>query len=332
MTRVKIRTCKSGERFLILISNTTIRIGTRGSRLALAQAEWVKVRIEAAHTHVRVELEIIKTTGDIMKSAPLTVIGGQGVFTKELEAALLARRINLAVHSLKDLPSQEHEGLALAATPAREDARDALVMPAHGETGKINSLLDLPSNAVVGTSSLRRLSQLKHLRPDLRVTELRGNVDTRLRKLDAGEYDAIILAAAGLRRLGLESRITVALNTAEMLPAVGQAALGLEIRDDDEGTREIVRALNDSDTFAACIAERSLLKHLGGGCQFPIAGFAEMSVDGLRLRGLVAEPNGETVLRDELIGDASAPERLGQRLADVLLHRGAEQMLFAARP
>lgn len=313
-----------------------IRLGTRGSRLALVQAEWVKQRLNAAHTDVAVQIEIIKTTGDRLKSAPLAVIGGQGVFTKELEDALIERRIDLAVHSLKDLPSRTHPLLHIAAITEREDARDALILPLNDnspqrDSTKISSLHELPEERTIGTSSPRRLTQLKHLRPDVRIAELRGNVDTRLRKLDAGEYDAIILAAAGLRRLGLESRISLSLSADEMLPAVGQAALGLETRADDGETRRIVEQLNHRETFAACTAERALLRHLGGGCQLPIAGFAEARGDTLFLRGMVAAPNGEHLIRDQLRGRIMEAEQLGERLAARLLKRGAEEMLLAAR-
>ncbi len=311
-------------------NNPTIIIGTRGSRLALTQAEWVAQRLTVAHTRARISIEIIKTTGDRLKTAPLALIGGQGVFTKELEEALLDRRIDLAVHSLKDLPSATPDALTLAAITEREDPRDALILP-QSEPAIIASLGELPVAARVGTSSPRRLAQLKHLRPDLHVTELRGNVETRLRKLDAGDYDAIILAAAGLRRLGLRSRISLALPVSEMLPAIGQAALGLETRTGDAQTRELVCALNHIPTHAACVAERALLRQLGGGCQLPIAGYATTNNGELHLRGLVAAPDGATIIFDEITGLVDDAEQLGERLAARLLEQGAEQMLFAAR-
>lgn len=311
-------------------NKSTIRIGTRGSRLALAQAEWVKRNLEDAHADVRIEIVVIKTTGDVLKSAPLSVIGGQGVFTKELEEALLDNRVDLAVHSLKDLPSNTPDALTLAAIPAREDPRDALIMPARHESLNFTSIKDLPANALVGTSSPRRLAQLKHLRPDLRVAELRGNVETRLRKLDAGEYDAIILATAGLHRLGLAARITLAVSPEEMLPAVGQAALGLQTRADDDVTQRLVRTLDDAQTRAACLAERSLLRHLGGGCQYPIAGFAQVNEEGLRLRGLIAEPSGEQLLLDELTGEPDAAEFVGEQLARRMLASGDAASLLTA--
>jgi hydroxymethylbilane synthase len=308
-----------------------IRVGTRGSRLALTQAEWVKQHLTDAHRNVEVRIEIIKTTGDRLKSAPLAVIGGQGVFTKELEDALLENRIDIAVHSLKDLPSRLPDALHLAAITEREDARDALVLPLDKDSANFNSLRDLPQGATVGTSSPRRLSQLKHLRPNLHVRELRGNVDTRLRKLDTSEYDAIILAAAGLRRLNLKSRISFAIPTDEMLPAIGQAALGLETRADDMATRSRVEALKHPPTHAACTSERALLRHLGGGCQFPIAGYAQVNGTDLHLRGLVADPTGTTIIRDELHGAADEAELIGEQLAARLLRQGAGKILFTSR-
>jgi len=314
-----------------LKNNQSIRLGTRGSRLALAQAEWVKRSLESAHAEVSIEIVVIKTTGDVLKSAPLSVIGGQGVFTKELEDALLDARVDLAVHSLKDLPSNTPDALTLAAIPAREDPRDALIMPAHADSINFTSIKDLPVAALVGTSSPRRLAQLKHLRPDLRVAELRGNVETRLRKLDAGDYDAIILATAGLNRLDMAVRISLAVSPEEMLPAVGQAALGLQTRAADGETQRIVHALDHAPTRAACLAERSLLRHLGGGCQYPIAGFAQVHERGfLRLRGLIAEPNGDRVVRDELTGELDDAEPLGEQLARRMLAGDDAANLLAA--
>ncbi|HEX7957933.1 MAG TPA: hydroxymethylbilane synthase, partial [Pyrinomonadaceae bacterium] len=245
-----------------------IIIGSRGSKLALWQSEWVKSRLESLEPGVSVRIEIFKTTGDIKIDVPLSTIGGQGAFTKELEVALLDGRVDVAVHSLKDLPTVTPEGLAITATPEREDPRDALVLRA-GAVSEGASLRNLAPGAVVGTSSLRRIAQLKHLRPDVRVKDLRGNVDTRLRKLDEGAYDALILASAGLRRLGLGARISAAVEPAEMLPAVGQGALGVETRADDRETNALVARLDDRRTRAAVLAERALLRSLGGGCQVP---------------------------------------------------------------
>jgi hydroxymethylbilane synthase len=303
-----------------------LTIGSRGSKLALWQAEWVKARLGALDSRLEVNIEIIKTTGDVNTDAPLAVIGGKGVFTKELEEALLDKRIDLAVHSLKDLPTILPEGLALAAITEREDSRDALVLR-EGLSIENPSISNLPAGAVVGTSSLRRLAQLKYLRPDLGIKDLRGNVDTRLRKLDAGEYDLIILASAGLRRLGFAPRISAEIPTSEMLPAVGQGALGIETRADDEETISLLSTLNHTETRQACRAERALLRSLGGGCQLPIAGHAVVLEDSLHLEGLVAGLSGETIIREAIAGPASEAVQLGQSLGTHLLERGASSLL-----
>src|SRR5205823_6312212 len=233
-------------------------IGSRGSKLALWQSEWVKARLEALDPSVSVRIEIFKTSGDLMRDVPLASIGGQGAFTKELELTLLDRRVDIAVHSLKDLPTIIPEGLAITATPEREDPRDALVLRADADAHDA-SLKNLPEGAVVGTSSLRRIAQLKHLRPDVRIKDLRGNVDTRLRKLDAGEYDALILASAGLRRLGFASRISLALPPAACVPAPGQGIVAVETRADDERTRRAVAAIDDAAASASLTAERNVV-------------------------------------------------------------------------
>lgn len=300
-------------------------IGSRGSKLALKQAEWVKARLSLLDPSSEIHIEIIKTTGDV-KSDPLSLIGGKGVFTKELEDALLDRRIDLAVHSLKDLPTLVPEDLALAAICEREDPRDALVLPTHSKLGR-DSVGELPTHSVVGTSSSRRLSQLKHLRPDLEIKDLRGNVDTRLRRLDEGQYDAIILAAAGLRRLGLEQRINAAIATDQIMPAVGQGAIGIETRAEDLATRKVVSRLNHEETRVACTAERSLLRALGGGCQLPIAAHGVVFYHELRLDGLVASPDGKQIVRDHVSGRSEEAEKLGVQLADRLLERGATALL-----
>jgi hydroxymethylbilane synthase len=306
-------------------------IGSRGSKLALWQSEWVKARLRELHPQLAVSIEIIKTSGDVLKHEPLSVIGGKGVFTKELEEALLDGRIDLAVHSLKDLPTILPQGLTIAAISEREDARDALVLRAGYEIEQ-PSIRSLPEGSVVGTSSPRRLSQLKHLRPDLMIKELRGNVDTRLRKLDAGDYDAIILASAGLRRLGLRNRISAAIEIQDMLPAVGQGALGIETRAGDELTINLVASLNHTQTRAACAAERALLRALGGGCQLPIAAHAIFHDERLRLYGLVAAIAGETIIRDSVEGAASDAENLGSELAMRLRESGAESLLNGITP
>ncbi|MDT5263247.1 MAG: hydroxymethylbilane synthase [Acidobacteriota bacterium] len=303
-----------------------IIIGSRGSKLALWQAEWVRARLEALDAGVSVRIEILKTKGDVMHDVPLATIGGQGAFTKELEVALLDRRIDVAVHSLKDLPTVIPERLSITATPAREDPRDALVLRADSDARNA-SIKNLPAGATVGTSSLRRIAQLKHLRPDVRIKELRGNVDTRLRKLDAGEYDALILASAGLRRLGLESRISAAIEAQEMLPAVSQGALGIETREGDASTNASVSLLDDPRTRAAVLAERALLRTLGGGCQVPIAAHATVAGGRIRLDGLVASLDGGEVIRDSIEGDATEAVRVGDELAARLLERGAGVLL-----
>ena len=303
-------------------------IGSRGSKLALRQANWVRERLLALAPGIEVTVEVIKTSGDVLRDVPLAVIGGKGVFTKELEEALLDGRIDLAVHSLKDLPTVLPEGLSITAVCEREDARDALVLrEGAGESGE--GLRVLPCNARVGTSSMRRAAQLRHLRPDLEIVELRGNVDTRLRKLDAGDYDAVILASAGLRRLGLGHRISAALEPAEMLPAVGQGALGIETRDPDEETNRFVAQLEHPPTRAACAAERALLRALGGGCQVPIAAHAVVAGDELRLDALVAEVSGKRLIRESLSGKIEEAERIGAKAAALLLERGADALLAA---
>ena len=301
-------------------------IGSRGSKLALWQAEWVKSRLMELRPETEIRIEIIKTSGDVMLNVPLATIGGKGVFTKELEDALLAGTIDLAVHSLKDLPTTLPGNLAISAITEREDARDALILRAGGATQN-HTLRDLPRGALVGTSSLRRQAQLKHLRSDVRIKDLRGNVDTRLRKLDEGGYDAIILAAAGLRRLGFEGRINAALPHEEMLPAVGQGALGIETRAGDSKTAALVSLLEDAPTRAACTAERMLLHALGGGCQVPIAAHAVVKGDVLRLEALVAALSGERIIREAVEDKPEHSARAGETLAARLRERGADALL-----
>lgn len=306
-------------------------IGSRGSTLALWQAEWVKTALEATHPNLIFVIEVVKTSGDAMKDAPLASIGGQGVFIKELENALTAGQVDLAVHSLKDLPTSLPDDFCLASITEREDPRDALVLRADYGI-EIVSLSTLPREAVVGTSSPRRLAQLKHLSRDRVVKDLRGNVDTRLRKLDAGWYDAVILAAAGLRRLGMAERISASLDPSEMLPAIGQGALGIETRSDDEETISIARTVNHAPTSTACVAERAFLRELGGGCQVPIAGFATTQEDNLRLDGLVLSRDGEKEIRGTIEGIVSDAERLGELLAENLLAQGAADLIQSGNP
>jgi len=293
-------------------------IGSRGSKLALWQAEQARERLLALHPQIEIKIEIIKTTGDV-KSEPLSVIGGKGVFTKELEDALLDERIDIAVHSLKDLPTVLPEGLSISAICEREDPRDALVL----RSGLSGSLLELPERAVVGTSSQRRLAQLKALRCDVIVKDLRGNVDTRIRKLDEGQYDAVILASAGLLRLGLENRISARIHPSEMLPAVGQGAIAIETRSDDSFAVETTGGLDHRETRLACLAERAFLRGLGGGCQLPIAAHATIDGRVLTLDGLVARPDGSEIWRDQLSGPSDDAEQLGSALSAQLIKNGA---------
>ncbi len=299
-----------------------IRIGSRGSPLALWQAQWVQQKIQAHDSSCAVEIQIIKTTGDRVSHIPPHAINVKGLFTKEIEEALRDGRVDLAVHSLKDLPAELPPGLQLIAVPEREMPYDAFV----GKSSRAG-LLALPAGAVMGTSSLRRRSQLQHVRPDLKVVDLRGNVDTRLRKLEAGEMDGIILAAAGLRRLGLASRITEVISPDIMLPAIGQGALAIEARADDAALRSRLNFLNSKETATATTAERAFLLRLGGGCLVPIAGHAALQGPRLTIVGLVATADGSEIVRDTLSGSADEPETLGSRLAERLLQAGAQRIL-----
>jgi len=305
-------------------------IGSRGSKLALVQAEMVKAQLGLLNPSLDIRIEIIKTSGDV-KTDPLSVIGGKGVFTKELEDALVDDRIDIAVHSLKDLPTIVPQQLVIAAMCKREDPRDALVLGRRGQTSAAGkpSVASLPKGATIGTSSPRRLAQLKHQRGDLVFKDLRGNVDTRLRKLDEGQYDALLLACAGLRRLGLDDRISAPLATNEMLPAVGQGALAIEARAGDEDTIAVVSRLEHKFTRLACAAERSFLLSLGGGCMLPIAAHAVVRDQRLRLNGLVADTAGKQIVRDQISGSLDEAEQLGRRLAEKLLTNGARDLLAA---
>ena len=304
-------------------------IGSRGSKLALTQARFVQSELERMGSSLEVQIEIITTSGDV-NSEPLAVIGGKGVFTKELEEALLSRRIDLAVHSLKDLPTIVPDGLTIAAICKREDPRDALVLRQTQGSAPNPSLDNLPQQAVVGTSSPRRLAQLKLLRNDLVIEEVRGNVDTRLRKLDEGRYDGLILACAGLNRLGLASRISSPLSTEQMLPSPGQGALGIETRADDVDTIAAVTQLDHKFTRLACTAERSFLRSLGGGCQLPIAAYASVRDKKIKLDGLVAEVQGQRIVRDRISGSFAEAEQLGTALAERVLANGARELLDAS--
>ena len=298
-----------------------LKIGTRGSRLALAQSRWVKEKIEKGHPDIRVELVSIKTTGDKILDAPLSEVGGKGLFVKEIEEALLSRKIHMAVHSMKDVPAELPEGLTLSAFPEREDPRDALI-----SRGNL-TVEQLPFGSRVGTSSLRRAAQLLHMRPDLKIVSLRGNVDTRLRKLESGDLRAIILAAAGLKRLGLSGLISHTISEDMVLPAIGQGALGLEVRSDDHDTVAILDFLDHEPTRLTVKAERAFLKELEGGCQVPIAAFARLIGTKLHLKGLVAELDGSGLVMDEITGTAAQAGRLGVELARKLLASGADKIL-----
>jgi hydroxymethylbilane synthase len=289
-------------------------IASRGSQLALWQARWVAAQLTTAGHPCRIE--IIKTTGDKITDVPLAKVGTKGLFTKEIEEALLDGRAHLAVHSLKDLPTELPEGLVLAAVPEREDPRDAVV-------GK--KLADLPDGARVGTSSLRRAAQLRQLRPGLQVESVRGNLDTRLRKLDEGQYDAILLAAAGLKRLGWGARIAEILPPEQMCPAVGQGALAIETCAGFEG----VAMLDHADTHTAVMAERAVLGALGGGCQVPIGAYAAVSEGRVHILAIVAAPDGTKVIRAEAEGPSAEAAQIGARLAADLLQRGARRILEA---
>lgn len=298
-----------------------LTIGTRGSKLALTQSEWVKRQLEARYHDVRVIIKKIKTKGDKILDSPLSKIGGKGLFVKEIEAALLEGDVDVAVHSMKDVPAELPEGLELALFPEREDPRDALV------SNHYQSIDALPEGASIGTGSLRRSAQLLHIRPDLVVVPLRGNVDTRLNKLESGGLDAIILASAGLKRLGLEDKITQFLPVETLLPAIGQGALGLELRQDDHRTKELLHFLNHKQTCLTVRAERALLKELEGGCQVPIGGFGRLDGNNLILEGLVAELDGSRIIRDKARGPKDEPEELGVTLAKRLLASGAGEIL-----
>jgi hydroxymethylbilane synthase len=294
-----------------------LRIGSRGSQLALWQANHVAALLrDQGHT---VEIEVIKTTGDKITSVALAKVGTKGMFTKEIEEALHDHRVDLAVHSLKDVPTELEQEFELAAIMKREDPRDAFI------SVKFSSLDELPHGAKVGTSSLRRQCQLKSVRPDLEIFPLRGNVDTRIRKLESGEYDAIILAAAGVRRLGLETHVRSRISADIMCPAVGQGALAIEIRRGDQQTKTLLAFLNDADTHAAIDCERALLGSLGGGCQVPIGAYAEKRGGRLYLRAMVGRPDGSQILREQ--ADGTDGVKLGRETAQTLLWRGGDKIL-----
>ncbi len=304
------------------MSQRTIRIATRNSALALWQAEFIKAELERRYDHIRVELLGIKTQGDKILDVPLAKIGGKGLFVKELEEAMLDGRADLAVHSMKDVPMHFPEGLGLVAICEREDPTDAFV------SNRFNTLDELPQGAVVGTASMRREAQLRAYRPDLQIRTLRGNVNTRLAKLDAGEFDAIVLASSGLKRLEFHDRIRSTLPDTLSLPAVGQGALGIECRLEDSELIELLAFLNHPDSADRVRAERALNRRLEGGCQVPIAAYAVLEdADTLWLRGLVGSVNGEEIYRVEGRAPRAEGERLGRELAEDLLAMGADRVL-----
>ena len=298
-----------------------VRIGTRGSPLAVWQAEWVRSRLHALYPQYETELVKIKTTGDKILDVPLAQVGGKGLFVKEIETALLEGRVDLAVHSMKDMPAEIPQGLCISAMPERENPLDVLISR-NGHPFK-----DLPKGARLGSSSLRRGAQVRHIRPDLTVHPLRGNLDTRIRKLKTEDLDAIIVAAAGVKRLGLKAYITEYLPEAIMLPAIGQGALAIETRDDDDSTLRLIAPLDHRETRLAVKSERAFLARLEGGCQVPIAGRAKIVGDELELTGLVAEVDGSVLLRETIRGREDQPEKLGVELANRLLKQGGREIL-----
>ncbi|MBM4295143.1 MAG: hydroxymethylbilane synthase [Deltaproteobacteria bacterium] len=298
-----------------------MRIGTRGSALALAQAGLIQKALQDRYPDIPVELVIIKTTGDKLKDVPLAQVGGKGLFIKEIEEALLAGEVNLAVHSLKDMPAEIPADLMLGAVPVREDCRDAFL------SHRYNSLSEIPPGGRVGTGSLRRRVQLLHLRPDIEVVPLRGNVDTRLRKMAEQGLDGLILAAAGLKRLGLGHLPKAYLSETEMLPAVGQGALALEVRVDDGAMREAIAFMDDPPTRIATTAERAFLRRLEGGCMVPVAARGQVEGDRLTCTALISDLEGKILIKDTLQGSLDEAASLGTRLADILLNRGGREIL-----
>jgi len=303
------------------MTNRVVKIATRRSPLAMWQAEYVRDELIKRNPGLQVELVKMSTQGDKILDVPLAKIGGKGLFVKELEQGMLAGDADIAVHSMKDVPVAFPEGLHLPVVCPREDPRDAFVSNTY------QSLEELPKGAKVGTSSLRRECQLRTNRPDLEVLPLRGNVNTRLAKLDAGDYDAIILAAAGLKRLGFEDRIRAALTPEESLPAIGQGAVGIETRVDDDEINALIAPLRCPETWIVVSAERALNQRLAGGCQVPIAGYALLDNDQIWMRGLVGRPDGSEMLRAEVSGSAADAEALGVALAEDLLSQGADKIL-----
>ncbi len=304
-----------------------IVIGTRGSKLALWQAEWIKSELEKAHSGLEVLLKIIKTTGDKILDVPLAQVGGKGLFVKEIEEAMLRDEVDIAVHSMKDVPTEFPDGLHLAVITKREDPRDAFISRKKNSGWEIDGFEKLPEGAVVGTSSLRRSSQLLNVRPDLKIEQLRGNVDTRLRKLDERQFDAIILATAGVKRLGWAERITEMLSPEISLPAIGQGAVGIECRIGDRFVHEMICVLDHPETDVCVRAERSFLRKLGGGCQVPIAAHATLRNGTIIMDGLVGDVEGTKIIKGHIEGQEKDHKKLGTSLAEDLLSRGAKEIL-----
>jgi len=310
-----------------MMTKNKVVIGTRASKLALWQAEWVKAELERLNPGLQVELNRIKTTGDKILDVPLAKVGGKGLFVKEIEEALLRGEADLAVHSMKDVPTEFPEGLHLAVICEREDPRDAFIAPLQGSTFTVPSFRQLPAGATLGTSSLRRSSQLLSIRPDLRIVQLRGNLETRFRKLDEGQFDAMILAAAGVKRLGWAQRITEVIEPSVSLPAIGQGAIGIECRTDDEFIRSLIAPLNHKETSICVRAERALLKRLQGGCQVPIAAYAVIKDGRLVMDGLVGSVTGDRIIKEHLEGKIEDAETIGITLGEKLLSMGADKIL-----
>lgn len=298
-----------------------LTIATRESPLAMVQAEWVKAELQKRHPHLAIEFLGITTQGDKRQDVALRQIGGKGLFVKELEEALLDGRADIAVHSMKDVPMELPEGLCIPVICEREDPRDAFV------SNQYQSVLALPMSATVGTASLRRQTQLRAIRPDLDLQDLRGNVNTRLRRLDEGDFAAIILAGAGLKRMGFTNRIRAYLTIEQSLPAAGQGALGIECREDAEVVRELIAPLNHPNTAYAVIAERAVCRRLQGGCQVPIAAYAEVHHQEIHLRALVSNRSGMKILRSRLTGSCDHADDIGKRVAEELIQQGAEKIL-----
>ncbi|MGD9161123.1 MAG: hydroxymethylbilane synthase [Desulfobacteraceae bacterium] len=303
------------------MNKTNIKIGTRGSKLALAQSRMVGEIIKKEHPDIDVELVIIKTKGDKIIDSPLSKIGGKGLFVKEIEEALLETRVDIAVHSIKDVPAELPDGLGIPFFPEREDPSDAFL------SVKYKKFEELPEGSRIGTGSLRRSSQLLNKRPDTEIIPIRGNVDTRIKKLESGELDAILLATSGLRRLGLSSKIKQLLPPFDFIPAVGQGALGLEVRVDDVECNKLIEFLNHPETALAVRAERAFLNKLEGGCQVPIGAYAFIEGNTIVIHGMVSELDGSRIIKDSLTGTCEQPEQAGETLAAGLLDMGADKIL-----